>query len=87
MPAMIACRAQDQRVPLDRDRDVLPSHVANPGGPSVRHRSNPPASFTITTTHPWSGNSIETCKPSDPTFTCTRTFGLDEVNWVIRPTL
>jgi hypothetical protein len=49
--------------------------------------SDPPASFTITTTYPWPGNPIETCKPSDRTFTCSRAFGLDEVNWVIRPTL
>ena len=49
--------------------------------------SDPPASFTVTTTHPWQSRSIETCRSSDPTFSCVRTFGLDQVNWVIRPTL
>jgi hypothetical protein len=29
----------------------------------------------------------ETCTPSDPKFACARTFGLDEVNRIIRPSL
>jgi hypothetical protein len=49
--------------------------------------SDPPVSFTITTTHPFPGNKAESCKPSSRSFTCAQTLGIDEVNWIIRPTL
>jgi hypothetical protein len=49
--------------------------------------SDPRVSFRITTTHPFKGNVIETCKPSDSSYTCSQTLGIDEVNWVVRPVL
>ena len=49
--------------------------------------SHPPVSVRITTTHPFPGNVIETCKPSDSSYTCSQTLGIDEVNWVVRPVL
>ena len=49
--------------------------------------SDPPVSFTITSTHPWRGKSFSTCKSSNRSYVCVRTLGLDEANWIIRPVL
>jgi hypothetical protein len=49
--------------------------------------TDPPVSFTVTTTHPFPGKSTETCKSSDGGFICERTLGIDEANWIIRPNL
>jgi hypothetical protein len=49
--------------------------------------SDPPVSFTVTTTHPFPGKSTESCKASNQDFICEPTLGIDEANWIIRPNL
>jgi hypothetical protein len=49
--------------------------------------TDPPITFTVTTTHPFPGKSTETCKSSDRSYLCERTLGIDEANWIIRPNL
>ena len=49
--------------------------------------TTPPVSFTITTTHPYRQDTTGRCVSSDSSFSCKQTIGIDEINWLIRPTL